>query len=559
MDFLREDFEYILAVYLRLSKEDGDMSVDRAESNSITNQRALILSYLKQHFPNIKVFKIYTDDGFTGTNFERPGFKEMLQDIYEGKVNFVIVKDLSRFGRDYVEAGKYIKKKFRTMGVRFVSVLENFDSLTATPTDYNLLLPVRNFINDQFSSDISTKVRGNQSAMRSDGLYIGPYVSYGRKKSADNKHIIEVDEYAASIILEMADALFYGYTVQKISEWLNIRGVLAPADYKRSQGIQFKTSFQTNIKSKWTPKAVIRALSDPMNIGTMEQGKRQRINYKVRTMVEKPWEERDVVNDRVPAIMSADVYDNVKRLLLMDMRTAPGQDTVYLFCGLLYCGDCNNSMIRRKQGAGISYICSAYNKKEKCTRHTIVDVVLQEIVLEIIQSHIKTIVYVEEVLDYMETLNVAREDLEHYDDEIQSKYQELERYSKMQSALYRDRADEIINEEEFLEYKQFYEKRCAELEQTIAYLKQIISNISVNRSDCCRWFEEFKKYRNVQKLTRAMLIIFVDKITVYEDKRINVVFRFADEFSALQNYIKAAEGFMSDIGSIGAVSGKAVS
>lgn len=548
MDFF-EDLIYDVGIYLRLSKEDGDLSsdIDKAESNSIANQRTVILNFLKK-IPNVRIYKEYIDDGFTGTNFDRPAFLEMQQDILAEKVNMVVVKDLSRFGRNYVDTGKYIKKQYRTAGIRFVAILENFDSLTATPSDYNLLMPVRNFVNDQFSSDISAKVRGNQSAMRSEGLYIGSFVGYGRKKSPTDKHVILIDEYASNIILEMVNDLYHGYTVLKISERLNARGVPAPADYKRSQGIRFKTSFQTNVKSKWTPKTVIRVLMDPMNIGTMEQGKRQRINYKVRTMVEKPKEDRDIVENKVLPIMPVDVYENVMRLLLMDMRVAPGQETVYLFCGLLHCGDCERSMTRRKLSTGVHYICTAYNKNEGCTRHSISEGDLQSIVLSTIQSYIGTIVQMEKTLDYIDTLNVTEENLEHFDSEIQSKYHELERYSRMQSALYRDRADEVINDEEFLEYKQFYEMQCEKLEKSIAYQKDQIRHAVHNRKASVKWLEEFKQYKNVSKLTRAMLVILIDKVLIYENNRVEIKFRFADEFAAVQSYINTVEAYESSIG-----------
>ena len=187
MDFFSSEIIFIVAVYLRLSKEDGDLdTAGKSESNSIQNQKALILNFLKK-LPNVKIYDIYVDDGYTGTNFDRPDFKRMKRDFLEGRVNMVVVKDLSRFGRDYVEAGNYVRNIFRNLNIRFVSVLDHFDSLTATSTDYNLLLPVKNFVNDQYSSDISTKVRGNQGAMREAGKYIGPYVGYGFLKSPQDK------------------------------------------------------------------------------------------------------------------------------------------------------------------------------------------------------------------------------------------------------------------------------------------------------------------------------------------------------------------------------------
>ena len=169
---------YMAAVYLRLSKEDEDLREvkDKKESNSIANQKALILKTLES-MPDVTLYDIYIDDGFTGLNFERPNFQRMCEDIYNGRVNMVIVKDLSRLGRDYIDSGRYVKKIFPSYHVRFVSVLDHFDSLTATQSDVNLLIPVKNFVNDNYSRDISGKVRSHQEVMRENGLYVGSHVA----------------------------------------------------------------------------------------------------------------------------------------------------------------------------------------------------------------------------------------------------------------------------------------------------------------------------------------------------------------------------------------------
>ena len=169
---------YMAAVYLRLSKEDGDLSqkTDKTESNSIANQKALILHTLES-MPEVTLFDIYIDDGYTGLNFERPEFRRMYGDICSGKVNMVIVKDLSRLGRDYIDSGRYVQKVFPSMKVRFVSVLDHYDSLTASQSDTNLLIPVKNFVNDSYSRDISGKVRSHQDVMRENGLYVGSFVA----------------------------------------------------------------------------------------------------------------------------------------------------------------------------------------------------------------------------------------------------------------------------------------------------------------------------------------------------------------------------------------------
>lgn len=531
MDIFCDEIAYVADVYLRLSKEDGDLKVGNynQQSNSIINQKIIIQNYLKL-IPNVKVNEVYIDDGYTGTNFNRPGYEKMIHDVRNGIVNMVIVKDLSRFGRDYVEAGRYIKKEFRMLGIRFVAVLDHFDSLTATSEDYNILLPVKNFLNDQSSGDLSYKIRGNQKAMRSEGKYIGPYVGFGRKKSEFDKHYIEIDKYAGEIIKDMVHDFYMGYTVKRISERLNERGVPSPADYKRTQGIDYKTPFQLSQKSKWSSKTVIRALSDKMNIGIMEQGKRKRINHKVRNVIETALDERDIVYNKVPALMSQDVYDNVQRLLLSDMRTAPGQDTVYLFSGLLYCGDCNHSMTRRKIQSGIQYICSTYNNTKGCTRHSINEDQLKAIVLSAIRSHMQVLMDVEKLIEHISGIDVKNNDIVRFDKELQNKNAELERYSKLQRRLYKDWVDEIISEEELAEFEKMYYDYCDEIRKIIQHLTYRNLKISEKVKENSKWLEKFKKHQNVDELSRIMLVILLDKIKIYENNQVEIIFRFQDRF-----------------------------
>lgn len=543
MDFFSGE-NCIVAAYLRLSKEDGDLSSnEKQESNSISNQRTLILDYLKRNFPKAKLYDIYIDDGYTGTNFNRPDFERMKTDIYNDKVNMVIVKDLSRFGRDYVEAGRYIKKVFPALKIRFISIGEDFDSMNATDSDYNLILPIRNFVNDQFSGDTSYKVRSNQKAMRSAGKYIGPFVGYGRRKAPYDKHVILIDDYAAGIIKDMIADLLAGYTVNKISERLNSRGVPAPADYKRQQGINFQTSFQTGLQSKWTSKAVIRILTDPMNIGTMVQGKRHRINYKVRKTIDKPVEEQDIKESVVPALITRDLFDNIQRLLLADMRVSPGQDRVYLFSGFLYCGDCKKSMSRRKLPNGVHYICSGYNKGEACTRHSISESDLQAIIKKVIQTHIDTLINMKETLEFIDTLELEAEEVVRFDEEVENKYRELERFTKLEASLHKDRLDGIITSQEYDEFKDIYSERCKKIEEAIKNIKKEVENITLRDKENRAWLQRFAEYKKIEKLDRLILVTLIDRIFIYENKEMEIIFRYQDEYERLLQAIRLIENY----------------
>ena len=322
---------YMAAVYLRLSKEDEDLreAKGKKESNSIANQKALILKTIES-MPDVTLYDIYIDDGFTGLNFERPNFQRMCQDIYSGKVNMVIVKDLSRLGRDYIDSGRYVKKIFPSYHVRFVSVLDHFDSLTASQSDINLLIPVKNFVNDNYSRDISGKVRSHQEVMRENGLYIGSYVAYGYKKLETDRNKIIPDEYAADIVRKIFEWKLKGLSSGAIAEKLNGLGVAAPSEYKRQLGGNYKCGFQKNAKAKWSAVTITRILKNKIYIGVLEQGKREKVNYKLDKVVEKPENEWAVKENTHEAIISRADFENVAKLLNLDTRKSPEEETLSL-------------------------------------------------------------------------------------------------------------------------------------------------------------------------------------------------------------------------------------
>lgn len=284
---LNADMIYEAADYLRLSKEDGDFSLsnDKLESDSISSQRAIIERFVAQN-PNIKLVAEFCDDGYTGTNFDRPDFQRMMEAVKAGKINCVIVKDLSRFGRDYIDAGKYIEKIFPQLGVRFIAVNDNYDSLNHSTGD-SLVLPVKNFLNDSYSRDISIKVRSSFESRRQDGEFIANYTAYGYLRDPENKNKLVIDEVAGEYVREIFQWKIEGMSPVTIAEKLNGRGVLPPSEYKRSIGIKYKTAFQTSSRSKWSPKAVIRILTNELYTGVLIQGRRTTPNYKVKKVIIK--------------------------------------------------------------------------------------------------------------------------------------------------------------------------------------------------------------------------------------------------------------------------------
>ena len=302
------------AAYLRLSIEDGD----KAESNSIGNQRELIRDFAAER-PGLHLVEEYADDGYTGTNFERPGFKRMMEDIKSGKINGIIVKDLSRLGRNYIEMGKYLEQIFPMMGIRFIAINDNYDNANTESSDSDsIVVPFKNLLNDSYCRDISIKVRSQLDMKRRKGEFIGGYAIYGYCKDERNKNRLVVDEYAADIVRSIYRRKLEGMSAQAIAEQLNSENVLAPSEYKRLCGLNYHSGFKAGTHAKWQAIQVLRILKNEIYTGTMVQGRRQKINYKIKKI-------RDVEESgwiRVPnmheAIIPQKLFDTVQEVLKLD-------------------------------------------------------------------------------------------------------------------------------------------------------------------------------------------------------------------------------------------------
>ena len=245
---------------------------------------------------------------------------------------------------------RFIQKVFPALGVRFVAVVDHYDSLTATHSDRNLVVPFKNFINDNYSRDTGNKIRSSQEALRNTGKYIGAYVSYGYVKSNTEKGKILVDDYAAEIVRKIFSMKMNGKSAGAIAIRLNELGILAPSEYKKTLGINYKSGFKTKTTVLWSAVTVKRILTNRIYTGVLEQGKRSRISYKVRKVIERPQDEWAVVENNHEAIISSSDFEVVQKLLAADTRISPSESSAYLFSGILYCGDCGKGMTRRKVG-----------------------------------------------------------------------------------------------------------------------------------------------------------------------------------------------------------------
>ncbi len=536
---------YQAAIYLRLSREDGDVDEGmKLVSNSISNQKALIMDFLKSH-AEIKEYSVYVDDGYSGVNFDRPNFQRMLDDIRKGNVNCVIVKDLSRFGRNYIEAGRYIEKVFPMLGVRFIAITDNYDSLEAQGGyGGDMVVPFKNLINDAYCRDISIKIRSHLEMKRKKGEYIGAFAVYGYRKDERNKNQLVIDEYAAGVVRDIFAMKLCGMSQQAIADKLDADGILSPVEYKKSIGIHLETTFKKGAQAKWSYNSVTRILKNEIYTGVLAQGKQTTPNYKVKTRVMKPEEEWvKVENTHEPIIPEKD-FALVQELLKQDTRMSPEKDALYPLAGMLYCGDCKEPMVRKTIPADgkkyIYYVCSG-NKKDKfsCSPHRIPEAELTGTVLCLLQMHIEKVLTLEKAMEAIEKAPKMRADAVKYGERIRRKREELEKAEKRKINLYEDLKDGIISKKEYFQLKAEYDRRCAEAEAFICSYEEEEKLLIESKSGLHEWISGFKEYRNIHTLTRNAAVVMIKKIFVYSADRIEVIYNFEDEFARCSEYAAA--------------------
>ena len=540
MEFSKENKAYNAAIYVRLSRDDGD----KEESDSISNQKELIRDYLKSK-SDIQIISVHLDDGYSGIDFNRPAFLEMMEEIKAGKINCVVVKDLSRFGRNYIESGKYIQKVFPFLSVRFIAINDNYDSAEGSNITDNIMIPFKNLINDSYCRDSSIKIRSQLEIKRKKGDFIGSFAAFGYKKTENDKNKLEIDEYAAQVVRDIFKWKLDGMSQQGIANRLNEMGILSPLEYKRSLGERYKTVFKVKQQALWSAVAVRRILKNELYIGVLEQGKRTTPNYKIRTRIERPKEEWVRVEEAHDPIISKELYAIVNSLLLHDTRIAPKEVTVYLFSGIIACGDCKQHMIRKTVPANgkkyYYFTCSSNrNDKNSCTTHNISEKAFEDAVLAALNIHIRSILDIERILKYINTLPYKQEEILKLDAQVVKAQEEFEKNQNYKLTSYEHFVDQVITKEEYRDHVLRYDVKIHKAEKLILKRKQEIDDIVNNKVPINLWIEYFKQYQNIEQLTRKIVVSIIEKVYVYEKGKIDIHFKHQAEYESTIRFIESA-------------------
>ena len=508
-------------------------------SVSIETQRKLLEDYCLTH--GLTIHDFYCDDGYTGTNFNRPNFRRMMKDVHNNVVNAIVVKDLSRLGRDYIGVGKLIEETFPESGVRFIAIGDGID--TENSAGYDFITPIKNVFNQCYPADVSRKTRQSLKAKAVRGEFIGTNAPYGYRKSSEDKHVLVVDEVTAPIVKEIFELVAYkGYGYNKVARVLSDRKILTPTAYRyQNDGKTYdKDPFDWNLVS------VRRILENAEYLGCIINGKKQKLSFKNKKVIPVDESKWIVVKDTHEPIITERLWDDAHARL--DCRKR-GSITggVNIFAGLVKCDRCGYALTLGNNKAGKHYLsCSTYKRKGKdaCTLHFIQYDDLYRLVLSDIQSKLSLLRANEEFfarklqVELGNTSTYKVQALQKEADEVKKRLQLLD---KKFDQMYEDKLNGVLPVRKFLEMTKNTESEHQQLTDELAGLESQIATQKTTDDNISHFMNVVKRYTEVKQLDSELLNRLIDKIVVGNKvkskkgytQKITIYYRFVGDLGSV--------------------------
>lgn len=505
------------AIYCRLSQDDGSLG----ESGSIQTQKAILTQYCQEH--HMEIVDCYCDDGWSGTNFDRPAFQRMIGDIEAGRVNTVIVKDLSRFGREYAQMGLYIEHYFEEKGVRFLSLAENIDSSQGLN---NLVLPFTNVINSLYARQASEKTKAAHRARAKNGMFLGSRAPYGYQKDPSDRHHLIVDPEAAEVVKEIFRMFADGIGYVRMTKILRERNILNPQAYfNQNNPDYYKHSDYWRKPFDWHATSVRAILNNPVYLGKLTFGKTKTKGFFDKRRV--PAEESDwiVVEHTHEPLVSQELWDTVHQMMKA-RRRENGSGHVQPFAGLVKCAGCGSSLnasYDKKKGKYTGFSCWVYKNygKQRCTSHAIGWQTLNRLVLEDIRRNAQVAKLA--AARYVGVLLRAKLEKEkgetvRAERELKKAEKRIGELDKILAKLYEDQALGKISEARYQAMAPGYEAEQASLQERVSRLREQLAHTQEVQDNVEQFVPLIQKYTDIQELTPHILNELIEKIVVHEKK-----------------------------------------
>lgn len=534
--------KWFFGKYERLSKED----LLKGDSRSIQSQDMTLDNYLDGLILNgedITIVDTYKDDGTSGMYDSRSEFQRTIMDIENGRINALIVCDLSRMFRNDADQKHYLEYYFRERKIRIISCsLPQLDTYKEPDRVFSMDVKFQAMSNANMPLENSLKIKDKLATRRKCGLYVGSFAPYGYKKDTENKNQLLVDDNVSDVVKDIYNWFVYdSMSIRRIVERLNKLGIVNPTEYKKQQGFKFKNTGGNNC-GLWCEGTVRNILTREYYIGNMDQHHSKTVFTQDRKKIVALEEDEinEIVENTHEAIIDKHTYELAKRLLERDRRTAPTKKHSYLFSGFLVCGDCGKAMIAKKAKNNSYYYCSTYTKRSKtaCTKHTFREDQLQEAVLKVIQLQISLAINMREQVDRINQTEKVNHSSKRIEELLKATQTSLQKQQNVQDNLYIDWKNGDITREQHNRLRSKTEDKIENLKQTINQLWQEKKVLESNLKDSNNFLETFCKYQNIKTLDSKILIELVNKIYIYENKTIDVKFNFRDEYKLTLEFIE---------------------
>lgn len=533
---------YKTAIYARLSGED---TKGGKHSDTLNTQIYLIEKYLEDK-PYLQHTRTFSDNGFSGTNFQRPGFEELMSAVRKGEINCIVVKDLSRLGRNYLETGKYIESIFPFMGVRFIAINDGYDSNNPVNTNIQLSVSIKNLTNDRFAHDISKKINASFETLMKNGDFIGSYAPYGYLKSPENKHRLIIDHEVAHYVLRIFKLRIEGKSYGKIADIYNAEGIESPYAYKLRKGVMKER--KSVHKAIWIPTQIRKILSDPVYIGHIVQGKTSISKFSQQKYVYNSPDRQHIVENMHEAIVPIEMWDRVQELFAetkeyhekhsgkKQRNHSPDEN---ILKGKIFCGDCGHSIRRAPKfytdGRRYhQYSCTYKNGDGKyCPSKFILEEKLFDTIYKAIKLQMNLCADYKQILEYLEKTSAYTSETDLLESEYKQLIEDKQKIQRKKAVLYDDYAEGNLSKEDYIMLTQKYDDEIGRYSSHLDELEMQISTRKVLLSPKNDWITAFEKFKRQRKLSKEMVDLLIHKIIFVGDGRLEIQFNFQDEFTIL--------------------------
>lgn len=523
-----------VAAYVRLSVDDGD----KLESNSVKNQKEMLRNYINNN-DNMNLYDFYVDDGFSGTNFDRPAFKNLIQDMQERKFDTIIVKDLSRLGRNYIETGKYIEEIFPCNNIRFIAVNDNVDIHKDNDDTINngIIVPIKNIMNDEYARDISQKTKTVLHTKTANGEFIGSVAPYGYRRDPKDKHNFIVDYKASEVVKLIFKMILDGESKKNVVKKLNDMNIDTPANYFMKEGLYNYPN--TSNLNEWTSKKLDRILKNEAYIGHLAQGKTKVLSHRMHKNIIITPENWIVVKKHHEPIINEKDFNKVQEILYERDIRVNSKDEYEKLSGHLFCKECDNSLRLKKSKNHEYYYCTSHlTNKNNCSNHAIRKDKIELIVLNAINQQVNLVIDLNKTLKSFKNDIIVDYNKKFIENSLKVLENEIEKRLILKSSAREDFKNGLLNEEEFNDYQNTYN---IEIKELIAEKgkkeKELNNNSSISDKD--EWMKYFIKNKKLKKLNKRVVDDLVDKVYIDKKNNVNIVFKYQDEYVAAIDFIKS--------------------